>query len=130
MPGRCEWMSAQVTGKPRIARPRSALGPSTGAAQARQYVFGQLGNLATMFRQAQQIGGQLEGLNESLRGKRATGNAGGGLVEVEFNGLQEMLSCRIDPHFSSKGIANWSRIWCAARRMTPSPKLASFMVTR
>ncbi len=33
-------------------------------------MFGQLGNLASMIKQAQQIGGKLEGLNETLRGKR------------------------------------------------------------
>lgn len=56
-----------------------------------------------MFRQAQQLGSRMEGLNESLRGKRAVGNAGGGLVEVEFNGLQEMLSCRIAPEIFQQG---------------------------
>ena len=60
-------------------------------------MFGGLGNLASMIRQAQQIGGRLEGLNETLRGKRVTGSGGGGLVEVEVNGLQEMIACRIDP---------------------------------
>ncbi len=66
-------------------------------------MFGQLGNLASMIKQAQQIGGKLEGLNETLRGKRATGNAGGGLVEVEVNGLQEVLNCRIDPALFAQG---------------------------
>ncbi len=50
-----------------------------------------------MIRQAQQIGGRLEGVSETLRGKRTSGSAGGGLVEIEVNGLQEVLSCRIDP---------------------------------
>ncbi len=50
-----------------------------------------------MIRQAQQIGGRLEGFSETLRGKRTSGSAGGGLVEIEVNGLQEVLSCRIDP---------------------------------
>lgn len=67
------------------------------------HVFGQLGNLASMIRQAQQIGGRLEGLNETLRAKRANGSAGGGLVEVEVNGLQEVLACRIDPGLFAQG---------------------------
>ncbi|HVU87787.1 MAG TPA: YbaB/EbfC family nucleoid-associated protein [Pirellulales bacterium] len=66
-------------------------------------MFGQLGNLASMIRQAQQIGGRLEGLNETLRAKRANGSAGGGLVEVEVNGLQEVLACRIDPGLFAQG---------------------------
>jgi DNA-binding YbaB/EbfC family protein len=66
-------------------------------------VFGQLGNFASMIRQAQQIGGKLEGLNETLRTKRASGSAGGGLVEIEVNGLQEVLACRIDPAFFAQG---------------------------
>ena len=73
----------------------------------------------------------MEGLNESLRGKRATGSAGGGLVEVEFNGLQEMLSCRIDPQIFQQGDRELvEELVRAAPRMTPSPKLASCMVTR
>ena len=56
-----------------------------------------------MMRQAQQIGGRLEGLNDSLRASRATGTSGGGLVEVDVNGLQEVLACRIDPDFFKQG---------------------------
>lgn len=60
-------------------------------------MFGAIGNLAALVKQAQQISGRLEGLNNELRGRRATGAAGGGLVEVEVNGLNEVLGCRIDP---------------------------------
>ena len=56
-----------------------------------------------MIKQAQQIGGRMEGLNETLRTKRATGTAGGGLVEVEINGLQEVLECRIAPELFQQG---------------------------
>jgi DNA-binding YbaB/EbfC family protein len=72
-------------------------------APAEEHVFGGLGNLASMLRQAQQIGGKLEGMNETLRGKRATGSSGGGMVEIEVNGLQEVLSCRIDPSLFAQG---------------------------
>jgi nucleoid-associated protein EbfC len=66
-------------------------------------VFGGLGNLASMIKQAQQIGGRMEELNETLRTKRATGTAGGGLVEVEINGLQEIHECRIAPELFQQG---------------------------
>lgn len=66
-------------------------------------VFGNLGNLASMMRQAQQLSGRLQGLTETLKQKRATGTAGGGLVEIEVNGAQEVLACRIDPALFAQG---------------------------
>ncbi len=59
--------------------------------------LGNLANLGSMLRDAQQIGGKLEGLNDQLRAKRATGNAAGGLLSVDVNGLGEVLACRVDP---------------------------------
>jgi DNA-binding YbaB/EbfC family protein len=56
-----------------------------------------------MLKQAQQIGSQMQGLSEKLKHERATGTAGGGLVEVEVNGLGEVLTCRIDPDLIAKG---------------------------
>lgn len=60
-------------------------------------MFGSLGNMAALIKQAQQIGGRLEGLNQDLRSRRAIGSAGGGLVEIEVNGLLDVLRCSIDP---------------------------------
>lgn len=60
-------------------------------------MFGNLGNLTSLVKRAQALGGQLEGLAGQLRERRATGTAGGGLVEVEVNGLQEVVRCQIDP---------------------------------
>jgi DNA-binding YbaB/EbfC family protein len=60
-------------------------------------MLGSLGNLGALLKQAQQIGGRLESVNQELKARRATGSAGGGLVEIEVNGLQEVLACRIDP---------------------------------
>lgn len=56
-----------------------------------------LGNLGSMLKQAQEMGTKMQGLNEELKGRRATGSSGGGMVEVEANGLGEILSVRIDP---------------------------------
>lgn len=56
-----------------------------------------LGNLAGLMKQAQEIGGRMQGMSDELRSRRATGSAGGGMVEVEANGLGELLACRIDP---------------------------------
>ena len=59
-------------------------------------MFKGLAGLGSLLKHAQEIGGRLQGLNEELRKKRATGSAGGGMVEVEVNGLMEVLDCRID----------------------------------
>lgn len=60
-------------------------------------MFGGLGNLASLMKQAQQMGGKLEGISAELKSRRATGQAGGGMVSVEVNGLQEVLGLKIDP---------------------------------
>ena len=60
-------------------------------------MFKGLANLGTLLKQAQQIGGQIGQITEEMRRRRVTGTAGGGMVEVEVNGLMEVLRCRIDP---------------------------------
>ena len=55
-----------------------------------------LGNIASLMKQAQQLGGRLQTMREDLRSRRTVGAAGGGMVEIEVNGLQELLGCRID----------------------------------
>jgi hypothetical protein len=60
-------------------------------------VFKDLTALGSMWRQAQQLGGRMKELTEELRVRRVTGSAGGGLVEIEVNGLIEVVRCRIDP---------------------------------
>ncbi len=66
-------------------------------------MFKGLSNLGALLKQAQQFGGQMEKLNEELKNRRATGTAGGGMVEVEINGLLEVLRCRIDPQLFAQG---------------------------
>lgn len=66
-------------------------------------MLGALGNLTSLIKQARQLEGRLAGVGEELRGKRAVGSAGGGLVELEVNGLEEVLRCRIDPSLISDG---------------------------
>ena len=66
-------------------------------------MFGGLGNLASLMKRAQQISSSMEGVGESLRAKRVLGSAGGGMVEMEVNGLQEVLQCRIEPGLFAGG---------------------------
>ena len=60
-------------------------------------VFKGLTNLGSLLKQAQQLGGQMSRMPEEMRKLHVTGIAGGGMVEVEVNGLMEVLRCRIDP---------------------------------
>lgn len=66
-------------------------------------MLGALGNLTSLIKQAKQIEGRLAGVGEELRSRKAIGSAGGGLVELEVNGLEEVLRCRIDPSLISDG---------------------------
>jgi DNA-binding YbaB/EbfC family protein len=60
-------------------------------------MFKGLGNLASMIKQAQQMGGRLQSLQEELKKQRAVGRSGAGLVEVEVNGLGQILRLTLDP---------------------------------
>ena len=66
-------------------------------------MFKGLSNLAGLLKQAQQFGGQMDKLTEQLKARRVTGAAGGGMVEVEINGLLEVVGCRIDPQLFGQG---------------------------
>lgn len=66
-------------------------------------MFRGLGNLASLLRQARQMGGRMQALNDTLKGERATGSTGGGMVQVEVNGLGEVLRVRIDPTLVARG---------------------------
>jgi len=60
-------------------------------------MFKGIANLGSLLKTAQQIGSHMQRLSEEMKNRRATGSAGGGMVEVEVNGLLEVLRCRIDP---------------------------------
>jgi len=49
------------------------------------------------------MGGRMQSLQNELRGKRVTGSAGGGLVEIDVNGMNDVLAVRIDPSLIEKG---------------------------
>jgi nucleoid-associated protein EbfC len=61
-----------------------------------------LANLPALMKQAQEMSGKLEQLTAELKTKRTTGAAGGGMVEVDVNGLGEALAVRIDPGLLAK----------------------------
>jgi DNA-binding YbaB/EbfC family protein len=60
-------------------------------------LFKGIGNLAGLLKQAQQVGSRLQQVNEELKNRRALGNAGGGMVSAEVNGLGQVLRVSIEP---------------------------------
>ena len=65
-------------------------------------MFKGLGDIASLMKQAQEMGGKMQQINEELKTDRVVGSAGAGLVEVEANGLGEVLAVRIDPSLIEK----------------------------
>ncbi|RIK87968.1 MAG: YbaB/EbfC family nucleoid-associated protein [Planctomycetota bacterium] len=61
-----------------------------------------LANLPGIFKQAQEMGAKLQQLNAELKTKKVTGAAGGGLVEVDANGVGDVLAVRIDASLIEK----------------------------
>ena len=62
-----------------------------------------LGNLGSMLRSAQEMGGKLQAINVQLKAQSVTGSSGGGMVQVEANGLGEVLRIKIDPQLVERG---------------------------
>jgi DNA-binding YbaB/EbfC family protein len=62
-----------------------------------------LANIGAIMKQAQEMSGRMQAIQEQLKAKRATGAAGGGLIEVDVNGLGDVLAVRIDPSLVEKG---------------------------
>lgn len=59
-------------------------------------MFKGLGQFASLMKQAQQLQGRMKEMQEGLRRLKVEGSAGGGMVSIEVNGQQQVLSCRID----------------------------------
>lgn len=62
-----------------------------------------IASFASLLRHAQQMGGKIKEISEQLRAKRATGSAGGGMVEVLVNGMGEVLRVQIDADLLARG---------------------------
>ncbi len=65
--------------------------------------LGGLGGLGSLLKQAQEMGGRMQGLTDELKTRRVTGSSGGGMVEIEVNGLVEVLRCTIDEQLIAQG---------------------------
>ena len=66
-------------------------------------MFKGLANLGSILKQAHQIRGQMDELGDKLKTRRTTGSSGGGMVEIEVNGLMEVLRVSIDEKLASGG---------------------------
>ena len=66
-------------------------------------MFKGIANLSSLMRQAQQMGGKMQAINDQLKLQKAVGSAGGGMIEVEVNGLGEVLRIQIDPTLVERG---------------------------
>jgi nucleoid-associated protein EbfC len=62
-----------------------------------------LANIGNVMKQAQEMGAKMQGVSEKLKTMRATGQSGGGMVEVDVNGLGEVLAVRIEPQLFAGG---------------------------
>ena len=68
-------------------------------------MFGNLGNLADLMRNAGKIRESVEKATESLGALHVEGSSGGGVVVAKANGRMELVSIRIDPKLLSDGDA-------------------------
>jgi len=66
-------------------------------------MFKGLGNMVSVMRQARQLGAQMQAVTDKLKNQRATASTGAGMVEVEVNGLGEVLRVKIDPTLVARG---------------------------
>ena len=55
-----------------------------------------------MMKEAQKLQAQMERMQEEIGKKKVVASAGGGMVTVECNGKQELLSINIDPEVINK----------------------------
>lgn len=58
-------------------------------------MFKQLGNLATILQQAQSMSAGVKEAQQRLAVRRCTGRSPDGQVEIEVNGQNDVLNCRI-----------------------------------
>ncbi len=65
--------------------------------------LGNLANLGEMMKQASQMGARVQEVQQRMKSQRVTGQGGGGMVEVDMTGAQELLAVRIDPGLVERG---------------------------
>ncbi|QDT42670.1 Nucleoid-associated protein [Gimesia alba] len=66
-------------------------------------MFKGLGNIAGMMKQFSEMQGKMQEMQDKLGQLRFEGSAGGGMVNVEANGQQKILGCKIDQTLFDSG---------------------------
>src|SRR5688500_14590645 len=66
-------------------------------------MFQEMSKLASLLRSAGELRRKMESIADELRTRRVTGAAGGGMVEVEANGLGEIIKVKIEPALVERG---------------------------
>ena len=66
-------------------------------------MFKGFGNFATLLKQAQDLRGRMEGVQEALAKVKVEGSAGGGMVTVEANAQQQLLGVKLEPALLETG---------------------------
>lgn len=80
-------------------------------------MFGNLGQLMNIMKNAGQIKQTMQEMNERLQAARFTGEAGGGQVRVTVDGRGELVSVKIDPAIVQSGdVEMLEDLTCAAVR--------------
>jgi DNA-binding YbaB/EbfC family protein len=60
-------------------------------------MFGGLGNLAGMLKQAKELQANMKKIQESMEAQRYEADAGAGMVKATVNGRSELVQVKIDP---------------------------------
>ena len=66
-------------------------------------MFKGLGQMASLLKNAGEMQGRMQQIQENMKRLRVTGSAGGGMVTVEMNGQQQVLSCSIEESLVKSG---------------------------
>ena len=93
-------------------------------------MFGALGNLANVMKQAAQIKENMQKHQEQLARQTHEADAGGGLVKVTVNGRCELISIKIDPEAAKDVELRRSENQMTALRSSPSPRRTKPPMTR
>ena len=60
-------------------------------------MLGGLGNIGGLLKQAKELQGKMQAMQEELRAHHYDGQSGGGMIQVTVNGRSELISIKIDP---------------------------------
>ena len=65
--------------------------------------LGNLGNLGSLMKQAQQMSGRMQEITARMKEQRVTGSSGGGMIEAEVNGVGDLLRVTIESNLVQSG---------------------------